>query len=247
MNCKNIFGKDIYITNNYNALLMEECVNCNFKNIHTKECWDPIRLNKCDNIKISECTLEQPDMGMRIQDSHNCKISKCSLIDCEFCGMDVSGTGNHLFFNEISAYEDYSGHGIALLGGGTEADNNLVMGNYITGFQEAAIWVIWSKGNTLKNNDIVENDYAFSFHSSYDNVLHHNNIVDNWRPFMDWYYSFEDPNPTQASNTWEDGKGEGNYWSDYEGEDTDEDGVGDTDLPHNGVDYYPLMKKLRGK
>jgi nitrous oxidase accessory protein NosD len=49
-------------------------------------------------------------------------------------------------------------------------------------------------------------------------------------------------NPTlEADNIWDNGKGEGNYRSDYEGEDTDNDGIGDTDLPHNGVDDFPLM------
>ena len=43
-----------------------------------------------------------------------------------------------------------------------------------------------------------------------------------------------------SSNVWDNGC-EGNYWSDYVGEDLDGDGVGDTLLPHQGVDNYPLM------
>jgi len=40
-------------------------------------------------------------------------------------------------------------------------------------------------------------------------------------------------------NTWDNGA-EGNYWNDYEGEDLDGDGIGDTLLPHLGLDNYPL-------
>jgi len=47
----------------------------------------------------------------------------------------------------------------------------------------------------------------------------------------------QEPN---SNNTWNNGC-EGNYWSNYNGSDLDNDGVGDTDLPWEGVDNYPLM------
>jgi hypothetical protein len=42
------------------------------------------------------------------------------------------------------------------------------------------------------------------------------------------------------NNTWDNGK-EGNYWSDYVGQDVNGDGIGDTDIPHLNVDNYPLI------
>ena len=46
--------------------------------------------------------------------------------------------------------------------------------------------------------------------------------------------------PASENNTW-DNACEGNYWSNYNGSDSNGDGIGDEYLPWEGVDYYPLM------
>ncbi|GAH38506.1 unnamed protein product, partial [marine sediment metagenome] len=65
------------------------------------------------------------------------------------------------------------------------------------------------------------------------NTFYHNNIINNGFQLYRKY----------SSNIWDNGAGEGNYWSGYTGTDLDGDDIGDTDLPHQGVDYYPLMRE----
>jgi hypothetical protein len=45
-----------------------------------------------------------------------------------------------------------------------------------------------------------------------------------------------------STNLWDNGV-EGNYWSDYNGTDSNQDGIGDTPyiIDANNVDHYPLM------
>ena len=93
-------------------------------------------------------------------------------------------------------------------------------------------------------NTIIENTFSFNAHGielisySNDNTIAWNNILNNTEQMHQ--------DSTSGANTWNKttgGKTYGNYWSNYTGEDTDDppDGVGDTRLPHRGVDIYPLM------
>lgn len=117
----------------------------------------------------------------------------------------------------------------------TEIIGNIALNNYY-GFRLED----FSNETSIIGNNISNNYYGIGLRFSYDNIFHHNNIINNTVQL--------DRNDT--INTWDDSYGEGNHWSDYTGLDdgsdgrTAGDGVGDTDLPHQGVDYYPLMEPV---
>jgi parallel beta-helix repeat protein len=91
--------------------------------------------------------------------------------------------------------------------------------------------------NTVSDNVIAQNKFGIDFwdNSSSHNVIYHNDIIDNT-----YQLYLESPPGNFAGNLWNNTANEGNYWSDYEGEDLDGDGIGDTNTPHLGVDSYPL-------
>jgi thermitase len=118
---------------------------------------------------------------------------------------------------------------------------NLLLSNYGAGYwnsipeyiQKFSVCIGNSRDNLFKHNYLRDNTYGIAVYVNRDNRLYHNNFLYNTvKLFV--YYSPDDI----WHNRW---ACEGNYWSDYEGEDQDGDGVGDTNLPHLQVDSHPLM------
>mgnify|MGYP005832199395 CR=1 FL=1 len=109
--------------------------------------------------------------------------------------------------------------------------NTLVTENVITK-NEYGIRIYQSTSNTFTMNTISNNIFeGLHILQSSNNLIHRNNFINN---------------PQQASqdetstNYWDNGA-EGNYWSDYAGQDLNGDGIGDTLIPHQGLDNKPLM------
>ncbi len=120
------------------------------------------------------------------------------------------------------------GGGIYLI----DCNGTSIIGNTITNTQHG-INMKNSSLNTLVGNNLESNDVGIQLMgNSSNNAIYHNNFINN-------SLQTNGTGPPHDS-TWDNGC-EGNYWSNYNGTDLDGDGIGDTELPCEGVDQYPLV------
>jgi nitrous oxidase accessory protein NosD len=122
--------------------------------------------------------------------------------------------------------------------------NNTVTGNAIT---DTIVGVLLSgSDNAITRNYVARNKQGVFFGwTETGNIplgieISHNSFESNERHLSGCLC--KDYNMTETPHTWDDGK-EGNYWSDYNGTDANDDGIGDTSYVIDVLnqDRYPLM------
>lgn len=200
----------------------------------------------------------EDDWGIKYSNIYNLVIKNINITGFDlglYAGNGVRATSsNPNTLDEVILWENYDGAKIVddhLLMKNSSIINNERNGLYLDNadhntfecnkFQsngDKGFYVKDSDNNLIKGNRFTDSSIGFySNQYSNDNEIYYNNFIDN------------DDADDDGGNIWNDGNGKGNYWSDYEGNDdgsnsrTANDGVGDTDLPHNGLDYYPLMER----
>ena len=121
----------------------------------------------------------------------------------------------------------YSGYGLDC--GHSIVYNNSITENYCgISLNRVSDWNNLFVSNTIANNKIGISVGIVST----PNVVYHNNFINNDAQIEG----------TSSNVIWDNGA-EGNYWSDYQGKDFNGDGIGDTLIPHLGVDKYPLVER----
>jgi parallel beta-helix repeat protein len=114
------------------------------------------------------------------------------------------------------------------------SSKNTVSGNKITANYNCGISLSNSSNNSISENNITNNDIGIELDEFPNNRIYHNNFIDNTQQVH--------IEPSGYANFWDNGF-EGNYWSNYTGVDSDQDGRGDS--PHvidaNNQDNHPLM------
>ncbi|MFQ5910556.1 MAG: fibronectin type III domain-containing protein [Thermoplasmata archaeon] len=129
------------------------------------------------------------------------------------------------------------GGGIALAGmDGWAPYSTFVGANYITNGGGIRLGYTWNC--FVAFNTVVSNSIGIGLYLADGTTVDHNNIIDNVKQALD----YNNDGYSNRTNTWDTGS-EGNYWSDYTGEDLDGDSIGDTPYVIDGdsQDRYPLM------
>jgi parallel beta-helix repeat protein len=210
-------------------------------------------------IRVEGLTMSHNDQGILVAFSANTTVIGNTLTDNVY-GVSLVGATANKIVNNTGEGNDY-GIGLRYSSGNSLSENSFSNGssgilltyscnnnsismndlrrNYASGIDltDAAF-------NSISQNNITMNQYGLWLDSAFNNVIYHNNFIDNTQQVA--VYS-------KSTNTWDDGyPSGGNYWSDYTGVDTKNgpyqnltggDGIGD--FPYvvytNNTDHYPLM------
>jgi parallel beta-helix repeat protein len=158
------------------------------------------------------------------QSSNNNTISSNNITNSTVGIYLESSPNNTVSENNIETYDNI---GITL----HSSSNNVVSGNNVTN-NYFGIQFIYSDNITIVGNTVANSGFVGIDLISSNCTICHNNFMNNTNQF----YSSGLP------NVWDNGF-EGNYWSDYNGTDNNQDGIGDTPyiIDASNTDHYPLM------
>ncbi len=168
-------------------------------------------------------------------------IDKPLTLKGEDCNTTIiDGDGERKVIVMIKASEvRFSGFTIRNGGGGIlleYSNNSVITDNIITNTMDG-LSLLFSHNNTIVSNTIEDNELGLFFGYSNSNTVYYNNFINNT----------EQADVMDSQNIWDNGA-EGNYWSDYEGEDLNGDGIGDTPyvVDKDNRDNYPIVKQRLG-
>ncbi len=193
-----------------------------------------------ENFTISGNSQASDEGGVFLFNSSFCRITNNIVLNTSPAGVGLWYSHNNSIEGNFIAYSgaDLPGWTWGWNIGLAESNNNTITGNILSNSIVDGISSEMSNGTSIAFNVIQNGDVGISlWHSDYS-VIDHNAFLNirNFRIMIEAY-----------DNTWSKNQ-EGNYWDNYLGLDDGNDsrvigdGVGDTDLPHLGVDNYPLVR-----
>lgn len=129
------------------------------------------------------------------------------------------------------------------------SENNTISLNSAGSNGHSGIYMVTSENNIVSGNTMISNDIGIlSMSDTRDNLIY-NNYLDNPKNALDYGSNIWNTDKTPGTNILGGPWLGGNWWSDYGGDDLDDDGLGDT--PHHipemdNEDGLPLVTVIPG-
>jgi len=223
-------------------------------------------LVNCNNITVENLALSNTSVGVELWTTEDSMISNNNVSNNRdgiylysfsnnntIIGNTASNNGDDGIFLHFSSNNTITGNNVHNNDDGiylSLSRSNTITGNNVHNNADG-IYLSSSSNNTITGNNVSSNDYGiylpyfvFGIYS-FNNKIYLNNFINN----TDNVYSYNSTNIWNSTEkityTYSGSEFEnylGNYWDDYEGSDTDGNGIGDTPYSINSDnDNYPLM------
>ena len=194
-----------------------------------------IDLTGRNNVTIKNMKIENFEYGIYLYLASNNVLSQNDLTN-NYCAIWVasSSNGNTISGNNIANNEMY---GMWL----KDSSNNKISENEFTSHGNYTIYMRASDHTTFSGNYIADNKLGIFIYEASNNILYHNNFVNNANPVSVY----------NSTNVFDDGNSSGgNYWSDYKevnpgAQELGTSGIWNTPyvIDENNQDNYPLINQ----
>ncbi len=181
---------------------------------------------------VSKNLVAHNNRSIELINAHNNVITQNNITEALVSGISLDeSSGNTISQNRMSDLADGMGALMLWESSGNTVNNNLL-------FEGTLSVLVGCTGNTISENFVIESAYGVFVGESSGNTFYKNYFLDVNELVLD---SQSSPD-LFSENSWDNGV-EGNYWSQYNGADNDNNGIGDSAyvLYANNQDNYPLM------
>ncbi len=214
------FDNGLEIHSNNNTIANNIITDCFYSGI--------VVFESSDNLIINN-VFEYLGSAVTMWNSKRIELSNNRIQNNSFYGLNIYYSTGCIIDDNIIKNNGYNGIHFE------QSSSNVVVNNEIISNSENGIYFL----SSCTDNIVISNDILYStlkglyLVDSNNNLIYHNNFVDNSEKVND-----------NSINIWYNSTlHEGNYYSDYYGNDADGDGIGDTPYNISGgsnQDLYPL-------